>query len=452
MRQDRSEPSVAIGRVRWIRTDNCDPYAAPATSITATPTAPAPSIWRRLGAALSPRSTPGSFRLAATWAGAVCAACAVVGSLALTARAGSLDAADTAAQQLTDIEEVRTALVEADSFAALAYLETSAVASQRRLAYETRLGDGTRLLARVTQRAPLGDLEQLSLTSTNLTEYGALAEQAAANDRQGYPVGAAYQRAASALLREDLLPRLEVVDRNTRDRLNDSLADASRNAAIALVLLGVAVAVLGAVSWLLFARTRRLVNVPIAIGVGLLVAALAWGGLAMATTARTLRSTVDTSLTGLDALARARTAAYDARSAELSTLINRGTGGAADEADWLLADAKVVDALDLACSSTGDCVGDEWAIYQTGHDGVRALDESGDYDGAVLEALEQGSSFAVATGAMDDARAIQASEVGTGFDDAAAPLGALRWFVLVAGLVAAAMVVVGFGQRLREYR
>ena len=83
----------------------------------------------------------------------------------------------------------------------------------------------------------------------------------------------------------------------------------------------------------------------------------------MATTGSDVRDTVDTSLRGADALSRARTSAFDARSAESLTLINRGNG-AANEADWQLANAEVVAALDEACGATGDCFADLWAPYQ----------------------------------------------------------------------------------------
>ena len=56
------------------------------------------------------------------------------------------------------------------------------------------------------------------------------------------------------------------------------------------------------------------------------------------------------------------------------------------------------------------------------------------------------------TDAVGAARADEAAAAVTALDDAKGSLDLLRWFVLVAGLIAAATVVVGFGQRLREYR
>lgn len=415
---------------------------------------PVRSTTRRVVGSLSPRSTPGGFRLAATVVTAVCAVCALVASSAIAARGGSLDAAATAAEQLVDVQEVRTAAVEADSIAASSFLASGEAASERRAAYETRLGDATRLITTVAQRAPTGDLEALGTVSDTLVRYAGLVEQARANNRQGFPVGAAYQRQASALLRTDVLPAIQVVDADSRGRLNGSLEDSTRNGAIALVALAVAVVALLAASWLLWRRTHRVVNVPIAVGGGLVVAALVWSFFVVVETGSTVSDTVDTTLRASDSLSRARASAFDARSAESLTLINRGNG-AANEEDWKLASARAIAALNDACNSTGSCFIDDWSVYEAAHREVRDLDVSGRYDDAVALATGNGlaaTTFAGVATTIGDEQVARAGDVADGFADAEGPLGPVRWFALAAGLLAAALVVVGFGQRLREYR
>jgi hypothetical protein len=221
---------------------------------------------------------------------------------------------------------------------------------------------------------------------------------------------------------------------------------------IAVVLLAVALVALAVASWLIFRRTRRVLNVPIAIGIVLVVIALAWSAFTLLPTSRTIDDSVDTSLRSADALSRARASAFDARSEESLTLINRGNG-ARNEANWRQADAEVVAALNEACASAGDCFDEPWEAYQAIHVEVRSLDDGGDYDSAVALALGDGAqrfeTFASDTG---EAQTVRAELVTTGFDDARAPLSLLRWVVLVAGLGAAATVVIGYGQRLREYR
>ncbi len=319
--------------------------------------------------------------------------------------------------------------------------------------YEDRLGEATRLLAEVAQRAPASDVEALATANATLTTFAGLVEQARANNLQGFPVGAAYQRQASALVTDDLLPALDAVDLASRQRLNDALSDSTRNGVIAIVLLLVALVALVVASWVLFRRTRRILNVPVAVGAALVLVALLWSAFTLLPTGRTIEDTVDTSLRSADALSRARASAFDARRAESLTLVNRGNG-AANEADWRLADAAVVAALDEACASASDCFDEPWEAYQLEFAEVRRLDnEDGDYDGAVERSLgPAASAFDGFDGATTEAQNLRVGQVSSGFDDAGGPLELLRWGVLVAGLAAAAAVVVGFGQRLREYR
>ncbi len=122
---------------------------------TSTPIIPSTtSTVRRVGDLLSPRSTPGGFRLAAAVATVVCALCGVVAATAIAARSGSIDSAATAAQQLVGVQEVRVAAVEADSIAASSFLAASDAQATLRETYEQRLATASRALAVVAQRAP----------------------------------------------------------------------------------------------------------------------------------------------------------------------------------------------------------------------------------------------------------------------------------------------------------
>ena len=81
----------------------------------------------------------------------------------------------------------------------------------------------------------------------------------------GFPVGAAYQRNASALIRSDVLPGLDSIATATAARTGDEV---DRGARAQLVLWGpalVALGLIGAASVWLTRRTRRVVNVGLAI-------------------------------------------------------------------------------------------------------------------------------------------------------------------------------------------
>jgi hypothetical protein len=387
-------------------------------------------------------------------AATICALCAVLASTSVATRQGALDRAATEARQLVDVQEARAAAVEADAIAASSFLVGGQQAAAQRPAYESRLADATQRLTDVAAQASPSDLERLGPANGVLASYAGLVEQARANNRQGFPVGAAYQRQASALLRTDYLPALDDVLAGTRDRLNGDLDDASWASGLTVAAVLVGVVALSAASWLLWRRTRRIVNVPIAIGTVLSAIALVWAAFALTTTGSDVRGSVDTSLRAVDAVSRARTSAFDARSAESLTLINRGNG-AANEADWTLADARVIAALDVACDAAGVCLQDTWSSYGADHREVRSLDDGGSYDDAVEQATAigaDGSAFATFGASAAEAQRGLAADVADALEDGRTALGLLRWYVLVAGLVAAGTVVVGFGQRLREYR
>ena len=193
------------------------------------PLAPVASTPHRLRAALSPRSTPGSFRLTATVVTALCAVCAVVAAAAIVARAGSLDAAGTEAQQLVDLQEIRTVTIEADAIAASSFLGGGEQAATQQADYEARLGDATRAAGR---RRPAGDdLRSLQRSPPPTTRSCATADS---SSRPGPTIAKASRSAppTSAKRRTSCAPtssrRSMTVDAASRDRLNDSLSESTR--------------------------------------------------------------------------------------------------------------------------------------------------------------------------------------------------------------------------------
>ena len=109
---------------------------------TSTPIPSTASTVQRVRDLLSPRSTPGGFRLAAAVATVVCALCGILAASAISARSGSIDSAATAAEQLVGVQQIRVAAVEADSIAASSYLADSVAQAVLRGTYEDRLARG----------------------------------------------------------------------------------------------------------------------------------------------------------------------------------------------------------------------------------------------------------------------------------------------------------------------
>jgi hypothetical protein len=367
------------------------------------------------------------------------------------------DAAGSAAQ-LIRIQDVRVLMTQADSIASNAYLQAGQESRDQREQYDDRIATATARLVEVSSAAAGDDLTRLGDVSAQLATYVGLVEQARSNNRQGFPVGAAYQRQARAVA-EQLVASLRTVEQSARTRVNDRMERADNAGWLLLVTAFLLLAALVLGSLWLAARWRRLVNVPIAVAalITLLVLTVGVGvnGRAMSQASSTVRGP----LTSADLLAQARAAGFDARSNEALTLIARGNGQAY-ETQWLASTSIVGTALDSSCTrfERGCSALSSYFDYGTAHVAERDLDDNGQWEQAV--AAVTGSSTETDLTASFDAFATSAEHdlaaetvvTGNAFADAVSSLGALKVLVVLAGLATAVLAALGYGQRLREYR
>ncbi len=408
--------------------------------------------------------SPTRLRAASLVTALVAVVLSVIGFGAVQRRADAIDDAAAAAGQLIRVQEVRVDLVEADALASTAYLVGGLESRDDRVAYDERIAAASAGLVAAATAAVGAEADLLAQASTDLTTYVGLVEQARANNRQGFPVGAAYQKQARVVA-AGIVDHLREVETSARDRVDSSM-ERGHLASWPLVLttlLVLAALVLGSL-WLA-SRWRRLINVPIAIG-GLIAAALLTFGVSVnAGAISDADDVVEGSLTTADLLAQARAAAFDARSNEALTLIARGNGGAY-EVQWQASSDIVEQAMGEACDRFGAGCRELtiYETYQTGHQAIRALDERGAWDAAVELSLT-GSSGEAPDDLLDPRAAFEevATVVGqrvaaetaaavAGLGDAGGSLGSLRWTVVIAGIAIALLSLAGYGQRIREYR
>jgi hypothetical protein len=188
------------------------------------------------------------------------------------------------------------------------------------------------------------------------------------------------------------------------------------------------------------------------------------GGTAQAGTVRDADEAVRIQLSGADNAAQARAAAFEARSQEALTLINRGNG-AVNEANWQRGNDVVTQTLSTRTLGTADglieSAKDAYGRYSATHAQIRNLDDGGQWDKAVAASLGTdptpgGNNAVVVFNAfdqnigqiVDDEGSSASQRLGTAVD----PLNALRDIVFVAGLVVGVLAALGCGQRLKEYR
>ena len=423
----------------------------------------APALARRVRS-WRQADSPTRLRAASLLTAALGVLLSVVGFGAVQRRADAIDDASAAAGQLIRVQEVRVDVVEADALASTAYLVGGLESRDDRVAYDERIAAASSGLVAAAAAAVGDEADLLEQASTDLTTYVGLVEQARSNNRQGFPVGAAYQKQARVVA-AGIVAHLREVEGSARDRVDSSM-ERGHLASWPLVLLTLAVllAIVAGSLWLA-RRWRRLVNVPLAIG-GLVALLLLTVGVGVnASAISDADGVVEGSLTTADLLSQARAAAFDARSNEALTLIARGNGGAY-ELQWEASSDVVEQAMGESCDRSGaGCRELEiWGTYTTGHQAIRALDQRGDWDAAVELSLT-GSSGAAPSGLLDPVAAFDevAEVVGlrvtsetddaiAGLDDAGGSLGGLRWMVVIAGIAIAVLSLAGYGQRIKEYR
>jgi hypothetical protein len=401
--------------------------------------------------------TPGRMRWLAVVGVAVALAFGLAGGQAFRSASGALERAGANTDQLVRIQAIQTNLVQADADATNAFLVGGLEPPAQRADYLRAIGSATELVAEAAQHQP-ADGAALGALNQVLVTYTSEIERARSNNRQALPVGAQYLKDASANLRTDALPILKnLVDANNARVATEF--DNAGSAALWLVvagLLALAVLVLELV-WLA-RRTRRYLNVPLAAGAVVVLVALVTGVIALVAVGRT----VDTVRTGVYAAtlstAKARIAAFDAKSNESLTLIARGSGTAFEKA-WQASDAAVQTELShLAGNPVSAGPGAlPWPRYEGVHKQIRSLDNKGDWDGAVRLATGTGSEAGNGSFAQfDTASARQLSslnaETASRLDRARTWLPVGGALGVLAGLLAAACAWRGFSLRLEEYR
>jgi hypothetical protein len=390
---------------------------------------------------------------------------AVLSAFGVNRRDGAIDDVRVAAEQLIALQEVRVAAVRADAVASSSYLVGGLEDPAQRQDYLAQIEASSDGLIEIANGVDSATAVPLATASALLSRYVGLVEQARSNNRQGFPVGAAYQRQANSLMSSDAADQIDIVDSLTaaeaaqRRLVNEGLAEArSASRYVAIPALFLLLALLGGSAWLSRSFQRN-VNVPIAIATALLLVILLHGVSSMASAMSSASDAVTGPLTSADLVAQSRSSGYDARSQESLALINRGNGQA-NEARWSIAANTASNALDLACTSNSSCeLSDLFTLYRTAHTELRALDDSGQWDAAVEAVRTAGVADADVTGSFeefDDASAGQVADNGASASVALATaddgLGSLRALLFIVGLAAAGLAIAGYGQRTREYR
>ena len=369
----------------------------------------------------------------------------------------------------TAAQELHGALSDADATASRAFLSGGLEPADVRQRYDDAIVRAQTALA----VAARGSAEQTAVPITELATqvpvYVGLVETARANNRQGLPVGSAYLREASSLMRERLLPAASELYRvEAASQAAD--VDAADDFPVTALLFGLLVlAGLVAVQLWLTRRTNRLLNVGLAVATGAVAVWLLWSVIAVSSQLGGLDDSIRRGSAQMEVLAQTSVAARQARADETLTLIARGAGsayqehyaqvmdslGGPDDRDSLLGRAYALTTDDAVRAEVDSAAGNVRAWREV-HNELRQLDDDGRYNEAVDLAISPddnsaGSAFARFETDLNEAYRLAEQAFNEEAGDARDALTGLAGGIVVLTVVAATGAAWGTWQRLREY-
>jgi hypothetical protein len=393
-------------------------------------------------------------RLALALAVAVLAllAAGAAGAVTLTQRQSTATSTTYAAEPLAVyVQQLYQDLADADTAAAASILAGPVPPTVLTNRYNSDIADAEGQIA-FASRALAGDdtaSNNLAAVSAFLPRYTALIGIAEADNRLGYPVGAAYLRTASNYLQKTTLPQVKAVEKQATDTVSAGSGQVS-GFPIALLVFAIVAAIAIVRIWRMLARTtRRTVNPGLASGALITAGVMVWAFAAALTAGDSVKAangdfaTVSTLLNQRSQLARAQ-------ADQALTLIDRGEDGGADQKD----EAAALTALSGAN-------GAQWAAFNNAVTSFKQDVAAANYAQAVDVTLGTGSSagngatFAAAATVdntlMNQAEAAQKQFLADGQKTVSDLSGGL-WVCLLTGLAAAALAAYGVNRRMAEYR
>ncbi len=389
---------------------------------------------------------------------------AVAGS---AARAGTSDLGGRAQPLLIEAETIYSALADADTTAAQAFLAGGLEPAALTRRYDDDLERaGLALTSAARRTAEYGDAgDAVRALSAGVSEYSALVATARANNRQGLPVGASYLSEASKLSRETLLPQARELFRVAQTEVDDGYGQAAALSWMALLMLSLLALLIALVltQRYLSRHTHRTFNVPLLGATGLALLLLVGAGSILISQQRHLDRAADKGSGPVASIAESRILALQARGDEALTLAARGSG-AAYEDDYAAVYKRLIQergplingyaGLDEDLGAAMDRAAASFKAYDNRHREVRALDDKGDYDGAVALAIGARttqpfeSMRADLDYSLDNRKAFFTDEIGA----AGNGLGLLAFLAPVLALLICFLAFAGLRARLEEYR
>ena len=416
------------------------------------------------------RTTPGHLR---AWSVGLLVVLLAVGTVVGTAVQVRWNAArsvgSAGAPELVASEDLYSSLADADATASIIFLQAGRESPELRQRYESDVQEAGQHLATVAKDAGASRAEQTAVQeiSSQLPIYAGYIETARANGSLGYPVGAAYLRQGSSLMRGSLLPAAITVYEQAATRLDNAYRSGTSTTEILLVVLaGVLLFVLlVGVQVRVARRSRRILNPGLVGSTAVVIGLLGWTIVQLGSAQGSL---VDAQRKGSDTvqfLSATRILTLQAQSDDNTALIERGSGqsyitdftnvlqslnGTTGQA--LLPQARLVAARTGSAASI-DRISSDLTTLGSTHAIVRGDDNAGNYTAAVTEAT--GAEADIVT-KIDDDVALEIASAQQRLDrsaaDARSGFGTLAVGIPVLIILSGLLAFVGLQRRIGEYR
>jgi hypothetical protein len=421
-------------------------------------------------------TTPGRLRLLLGVLVLLCLAWGALAAFTASQYESAASSVVTVREPLSlDAQQVYAHLSDGNDAAATAFLTGGLEPAATRQRYLADIAAASSGIENATAQGGAGTgaaASDLSTLAQDLPTYAGEIETARADNRQGLPLGAAYLREASSLMRLTLLPAAENLYATENASLNGANSQATGGPLIGVAVaagLVVGLALYLAARWLR-GRTNRVFNVGLLAAGAVVVLSIGWLALAFAGARSDLLNAQARGLTTVQAVAQVSIAAQEAHADESLTLIDNAGDAKPDVYQpyyltteralgpgpgTLLTAAAAAARGTPAAPAVGAAVSDAQAWFAV-HAKVRSLDDNNGHTAAVTSVLgsapgDAGQAYAKLTG--DLTTAINEDQAVFDSTASAAP-GAytgLAAGVAVAALIMAAACAWGLGRRLAEY-
>ncbi len=405
-----------------------------------------------MAAVLNQSSTPGRLRFLSLVIVALALATGIVASIVVSSRTTTTDRIRSVDEpSILVAREVQASLAEADASAATAFLAGGIENADQRLRYEAAISEAEASLSELAALVS-GDGESADAVvqiQQTVSTYTGLIETARVNNRQGFPVGAAYLSNASDLLTGEVYPLTDLVANNQSKRYRDDVQSLI-GPFVALPILAIVLAVLLIVALLrtqgyIATKFSRRFNPPLVLATVLSLILALWLAFAFSSQSINAADARDDSYRKVRESVDARALAFRTKAAESRFLIARG---GESTAEFNTEATRTTEALVDVVGAQAD-----WDDYLDTHNKIIDAIDSGQRP--LAEELALGEST-IEFDEVDDAILSRLNnnqeDFGASMDTAYNATNYLTFGSLALALAAALLAFLGIQNRINEYR